>query len=303
MNERSETNMPLHLYIDNYFQEHFNARHEGVVIENLPIEKRPKVEKIENRTIQLDSTQIPIRIYTPDPLSHEENHYPLLIFFHGGSLIPGALETHDVSCRLLSSLSGYKVIAVDYSSDSFSKSTFESCYFATKWIVEQAKQLHGIAADVAISGASIGATIATSICIHANKTNDFQLTKQVLYYPLIDLNNEIDKSPFQSRILYNGKYGVDITTCDTKVLQECFPSPLNIDQQLLNKLPKTLIFTAEFDPLCDEGEQYATNLKKANVYIKHVHFDGNIHGFMQYFPGSPDYMRGYQLTREFLNEE
>lgn len=292
--------MPLHLYIDNYFQKNIHARQQGVTIEILPLEKLPKVEKVENEVIDIGSTKMPIRIYTPDPLEKEEKHYPLLIFFHGGHFIQGGIESHDVSCRLLSSLSGYKVIAVDYFLNQQLASTFNDCYTMTKWVFENAHELEGKQSDIAIAGASLGATIATIITFHSIKTSEFKLKKQVLYYPLIDVKDEIEQSKFQSRKLYNGKYGLDITYGNS-IEPSLTVLPLFEERSLLGEMPGTLLFTAEYDPLCDEGELYAEQLNQAGTNVKHVHFDGNIHGFMQYFPGSPDYMRGYQMTSEFLN--
>lgn len=288
--------MPLHLYIEKYFQKNIHARQQGITIEIIDKEKLPKVENVENQIIDIGSTKMPIRIYTPDPLQEEEKHYPFLIFFHGGNFIEGGIETHDVSCRLLSSLSGYKVIAIDYSPQ-LSTSMFNDCYSITKWIFENAHELNGKSTDISIAGASIGATISIFISSKSIKTNEFQVKNQILYYPLIDFNNKIENSEFQSRKLYNGKYGLDIN--NAKELQNL--EPLLSEQSSLSVMPRTLLFTAEYDPLCDEGEHYTELLKQAGVDVKHVHFDGNIHGFMQYFPGSPDYMRGYQLTSEFLN--
>ncbi len=294
--------MPLHHYIEQYFQQHPETRSKGIPIENPPLEKRPKVLKIEEHTINTNSHQVPIRIYTPS----QEEIYPLIIYFHGGDLLQGSLETHDVSCRLLSSLSGYKVLAIDYLNAS--PTILESCYMATKWIVEHANEYNGKSTDIAIGGASIGANLATAIVLKSIKTGEFHLAKQVLHYPITDINNQIKGSKYQSRELYNGKYGLDISNVEAFSLYDeqeeiDYVSPIKTDQQLLAKMPKTLIFTTEYDPLCDEGELYAEKIKEAGVEVRLVRFDGGIHGFMQSFPGSPDYMRGYDITTEFLNND
>lgn len=58
--------MPLHHYIEQYFQNNPQARQLGVPVENPPIDKRPKVLNIEELEVDLKTHKIPIRIYTPE---------------------------------------------------------------------------------------------------------------------------------------------------------------------------------------------------------------------------------------------
>ena len=48
----------------------------------------------------------------------------------------------------------------------------------------------------------------------------------------------------------------------------------------LSGLPPTLIVTAEFDPLRDEGVEYAKRLAEAGVAVEHVHAPDQMHGFL-----------------------
>ncbi|WP_272725865.1 hypothetical protein, partial [Escherichia coli] len=68
--------------------------------------------------------------------------------------------------------------------------------------------------------------------------------------PVIDIDLTIKGSEFQSRDLYNAKYGVDITKSKADLLkwEEPYTPPTLIDQDILSQMPKTLIFTAEYDP-------------------------------------------------------
>ena len=45
-------------------------------------------------------------------------------------------------------------------------------------------------------------------------------------------------------------------------------------------LPKTLLITAGFDPLSDEGEAYARLLHNAGNEVQQIHYPHLIHGFV-----------------------
>ena len=54
-------------------------------------------------------------------------------------------------------------------------------------------------------------------------------------------------------------------------------SPLQLPE--LPSLPPTLVATAEYDVLRDEGIAYAKRLAEARVAVTHVHAEGMNHGF------------------------
>ncbi|GIT61500.1 MAG: hypothetical protein Ct9H300mP20_13270 [Gammaproteobacteria bacterium] len=58
----------------------------------------------------------------------------------------------------------------------------------------------------------------------------------------------------------------------------------------LSNLPPAIVSTAGFDPLRDEGDEYANKLISSGVKVFHQENDGFIHGFanMSYIPKVPE---------------
>lgn len=57
-------------------------------------------------------------------------------------------------------------------------------------------------------------------------------------------------------------------------------SPLMADDFV--SLPSALVITADHDPLCEEGKEYADRLTADGVRVDYVYFGGTFHGFMGY---------------------
>ena len=62
------------------------------------------------------------------------------------------------------------------------------------------------------------------------------------------------------------------------------------------------MLTAEYDPLRDEGEQYAGRLAEAGVPVEHRRYDGVMHGFFAMSGVLDDAERAMRQAAGFLRE-
>ena len=210
------------------------------------------------------------------------NAAPLLIYCHGGGWVIGDLESHDDTCRKLARDARCDVIAVDYrlAPEHPAPAALDDCIAATKWIFANAKSLGIDAARIAIGGDSAGGNLAALVAMHAGVKPVFQL----LVYPATDMRmgQQSHKDNAQGYLLtadsmkwFIGHY----LQGDEKKKHDPLYSPLLSDDATLKKSPPTLVITAEFDPLRDEGEEYAAKLASVGVPTSLVRFNGQIHAF------------------------
>lgn len=207
---------------------------------------------------------------------------PLLIYYHGGGWVIGDLDTHDDICRKLARDARCSVIAVDYrlAPEHPAPAALDDCIAATRWIFANAKSLDVDAARIAIGGDSAGGNLAALVAMHAGVTPVFQL----LVYPATDMRMDYPshRENAQGYLLtadsmkwFIGHY---LQGDDKKKIDPLY-SPILSDDALLKKSPPTLVITAEFDPLRDEGEAYAARLSAVGVPTSTVRFHGQIHAF------------------------
>jgi acetyl esterase len=207
---------------------------------------------------------------------------PLLVYYHGGGWVIGDLESHDDSCRKLARDAKCDVIAVDYrlAPEHPAPAALDDCIAATKWIFANAKSLGVDAARIAIGGDSAGGNLSALVAMHAGVKPVFQL----LVYPATDMRmgQQSHKDNAQGYLLtadsmkwFIGHY----LQGDEKKKHDPLYSPLLSDDATLKKSPPTLVITAEFDPLRDEGEEYAAKLASVGVPTSLVRFNGQIHAF------------------------
>ena len=207
---------------------------------------------------------------------------PLLIYYHGGGWVIGDLDTHDDICRKLARDARCSVIAVDYrlAPEHPAPAALDDCIAATRWIFANAKSLDVDAARIAIGGDSAGGNLAALVAMHAGVTPVFQL----LVYPATDMRMDYPshRENAQGYLLTadSMKWFIDhYLQGDDKKKSDPLYSPILSDDALLKKSPPTLVITAEFDPLRDEGEAYAARLSSVGVHTSTVRFHGQIHAF------------------------
>jgi acetyl esterase len=89
---------------------------------------------------------------------------------------------------------------------------------------------------------------------------------------------------------------------DEKKKHDPMYSPLLSDDALLKKSPPTLVITAEFDPLRDEGEEFARRLAAVGVQTSTVRFNGQIHAFFGMSEVLDDAAAAIALSASYLRK-
>lgn len=238
------------------------------------------VAKIEDRTFRGPAGNLPVRIYMPDG----RGPFPVLVYFHGGGWVVGSIETVDASCRSLANLTGCIVASADYRLAPEHKfpAAADDAYAAVRWAALHAASFHGDPARIAVGGESAGANLAAVAALMAQDRGSTPLVLQLLMYPVLDYSFG---RPSHKE---NGE-GYFLTT---EMMQWFWRQYLNGDAdgeshlasplraRFLSGVAPAAIFTAEFDPLRDEGAAYAARLREANVPVTYKCCEGLIHGFM-----------------------
>src|SRR5580700_1293011 len=124
-----------------------------------------EVGAIAQLTLPGPEGALALRTYEPRGARSGEP-LPGLIYFHGGGLVAGTLDTHDPICRSLANASGCRVASVDYrlGPESRFPAALEDGYAAAAWIAAQARDLGIDAQRLGICGDSAGATLAAVVC-------------------------------------------------------------------------------------------------------------------------------------------
>jgi acetyl esterase len=216
---------------------------------------------------------------------------PLLVFYHGGGFVLGDIETHDVLCRLICRDCAVHVLSIDYrlAPEHPVPAAVEDAYAAYRWAVDHATELGADPARVAVGGDSAGGNLATVTAQLARNDGFPAPALQLLLYPV---TNHFSDDVTRSTTLFADGYFLtkaDMDFCRARylgatALEPSDPriSPLLADD--LSGLPPALVATGGFDPLRDEGTQYAEALAAAGVAVDHRQFGSLIHGFANFFP-------------------
>jgi acetyl esterase len=195
---------------------------------------------------------------------------PLIVYFHGGRFISGDLDSHDPLCRQLAHAVNCRVLAVNYRlspEHPFPAAADDACS-ALAWAMT-------VSASIAVMGDSAGANLAAVAA--QNHRGSSQLAAQVLVYATCSLASHREFATGYGPGSEDMQRGWSLYLQNEPDLRNPRASPLYAKD--LHHLPPTLVITAEYDPLRDEGELYAQKLTDAGVALSLRRYPGAIHGF------------------------
>ena len=241
-------------------------------------------QTLEHQTLAISSAIplfIPIRIYTP---VESKSLLPVCVFYHGGGMVIGSLDSYDTLCRQLSVQSGCIIVSVDYRLAPENKfpAAVDDAFAALDWVSQYADSFNGDSNNLMVAGDSAGGTLAAVVALIVRDHPTIKLKFQLLIYPALAAHADSESH-------HKFAKGYFLERLTILWFQECYMqteadrqdfryAPLNADD--FSGLPPALVMVADHDPLRDEGVEYTKRLKASGVDVELQEYEGMIHPFL-----------------------
>ncbi|MCI9216321.1 MAG: alpha/beta hydrolase [Dorea sp.] len=247
------------------------------------------------RRIGQEGDEIPVKVYFTDV----KGKAPVMLFCHGGSFSMNSVEVYDMVHRYFACYGKMTVVAVDYrlAPEHEFPCGLEDCYTALLWAEEHVEELGGSRENINICGDSSGGNFAAALCLMARDRKGPRIRRQALIYPVTSLAGD---KPTESEVRYGKGYFLEyedirklhaVYVPEGTELTAPYLSPLYAVD--LTGLPPAGFFSAECDPLLDQGLMYAARLADAGVKTEYHIYKGMIHAFLN---------AAYPKTFEMMDE-
>ena len=244
---------------------------------NLPVMPYPKDDV---KRIKITADSIPVLIFNPA----KAGNLPIIINYHGGGFIAPLIPALEFTYWQDAKTYGAIVFAVDYRVAPEHKFpvAVDDSYRAFKWIATHGTEFGGDTSRIVLMGSSAGANLAAVITQKAKKEG---IVKKIKLQVLNGLPGDMSPQLMESSPSYQeNATGYFLTKASCYFTVENYAPGVKNNPELspllahdLSGLPPAVVLTAEFDPLRDDGIQYAAKLRKAGVKVWDKCFAGQIH--------------------------
>jgi acetyl esterase len=243
--------------------------------------KTIELERVRDLELPGPAGPIAARLYVPPGLPEPA---PLVVYYHGGGHVIGDLDTHDQPCRFLALKTPAMVLAVDYrlGPEHPFPAAVDDALAAFEWAHAEARSLGADTDRIAVAGDSAGANLAAVVCQLTVAAGGPVPAFQVLIYPVIDYSSKRPSYELFGEGFFLTREEMDWYRDNyfAKPEDRSDPRASPILAPDLAGQPPAHVVTAGFDPLRDEGEDYAQRLREAGVTTTLRREPDLVHGFI-----------------------
>jgi acetyl esterase len=242
----------------------------------------PEGLRIEKRTVPgpPGGPDVEVCVMTPRGLTAPA---PAVYWIHGGGFVLGEVDGDlDAPAHIAVSL-GAVAVSVEYrlAPEHPYPAAAEDCYAGLTWTAGHAAELGIDASRVAIAGVSAGGGLAAAVALMARDRGGPALCFQVLDIPELDDRLQTPSmAAYSDTPCWNRPSAVLSWQAYLGRDHRGDPAPYAAPARAgdLAGLPPAYVITCEFDPLRDEGVEYARRLIQAGVSTELHHYPGTFHG-------------------------
>jgi acetyl esterase/lipase len=208
---------------------------------------------------------------------------PGLYWIHGGGFVLGDVDSDLAGPAHIADTLGVVVVSVEYrlAPEHPFPGPVEDCYAGLVWTATAADELGIDPGRLAIGGISAGGGLAAAVALLARDRSGPELCFQLLDIPeLDDRLGTPSMRQFIDTPLWNRPNAVLSWRAYLGPEHDGQTSPYAAPARAtdLGGLPAAYVVTCEFDPLRDEGIEYAQRLMQAGVPTELHHYPGTFHG-------------------------
>lgn len=237
---------------------------------------RQPTRPIQRDDYLLSERVVPVRQYS---IESNNDSQAIVVYYHGGGFVVGDLNSHDDVCADICAHTGFTVIACDYrlAPEFKHPEAFDDAYAVFEALTNKTSK------PILLVGDSAGATLAAGVSSKA-RDNAKHVAAQVLIYPYLggptDSGSGVTHAQAPMLSTRDIKY-YDLMRLDPSrpPLEDKTFAPL-VDTDFSN-LPPTVIFAAQYDPLCDDGVTYAKQIQQAGGQAHCTIEPGLVHGYLR----------------------
>jgi acetyl esterase len=266
--------------------------------------ERPAGLEVQDTTMpREDGEAVAVRIYRPKGLPEQA---PCVVYLHGGGFMKGSPDSSDSTGWGLALGTNAVCVSVDYrlAPENKHPELLNDCYGVIAHIAANAPSLGVDPARIAVAGDSAGGCLAAAVCLVARDRGGPAIAAQALIYPC--LNDDLSAPSFSYNVEPPG-----LSTASMKQYWDWYlgegvrssdPYATPMVANDLSGLPPAFIVTAEYDPLYNDGYDYAQKLKAAGVLVTYRCAARFVHGFLRVAMDGPKARAEFAAITDFLRE-